>query len=113
MSRTDKDDPWWLNAPWVEHHSYSCTTGDRDCNLPAGPPKRPPIRRRQWRDVDPLVPERGSWMIACHWRPINPRGRHWCGCWYCDAARFYDRTAEKRRWRQEIEGWRRENSWTR
>ena len=57
MSRTDKDDPWWLTATGVEERHLHLRHG---CNLPPKPDANKPLRPVSWH--------RG-YTTACYWYP--------------------------------------------
>lgn len=68
MSRTDKDQPWWVAAQWWEPQHYRCPNarrwrevrGDRACDLPA----EPVVGREAW-----------CRRLRCRWVPIWPARR--------------------------------------
>ena len=66
MSRTDKDEPWWVRAQWWEPAHYRCPhatrAGRRECDLPPAPNLRQyhrrklvSVGRRSWEPSDDLV----------------------------------------------------------
>lgn len=62
MSRTDKDQPYWVAIPWTPEHAPACRSARTPCTLPDRPQQHHPDRSLDRR-------------TACYWSPTWPRNQ--------------------------------------